>query len=667
MYGYTKNDVSLPDLGPIKESCRITTKVTRKHRRRHLGLRSPFIGIAKADLQVLPVACSIGPVDPQFVPPSPCRTDVLSAEYGFLKRMGQHLGDIPESFLRGLRQHVRDYISTHYRPISSADLLQFDKWIDSTHYSMRRKLELTQIAHSTGLDSRELAGTIDFKRMRRVNCFVKPEFYTEYKAHRIISSRSDYAKCVYGPIAKAIEQVVYGGDHTNFIKHVPVRERPGFLKRRIPAECAALESDFSSFECHFNRPLMDACEFELYRYMLQDIANYHGLDFRKRDDVEKFLEPLCSSNDMRLLGESYSLDATRMSGEVFTSLGNGFTNLMVSTYLLKTSGIHVLDAFVEGDDGLFIIDPRDADLIPSADILKDLGLRIKYVYHAAPTHAGFCGLRYNTRTEHILRDPFPVLYSIGWAMGKPFIQSEAEALGLFKAKLLSLAYECPGCPILTTFALEALARLKHVHANFTAQERDWYKASQLRFYRNMDEAGITVGCDQDDRDLFAALYGVDVDKQLQIEDDFRNAPTVFEMLHSPTLQVIMASPVYDSWHDYANKRVHYARKGSAIESLDVAGLQDIYCHTDRTAYLFRAGDHRSLELEGRSRSIQPVLEKIPVIKPCLSSTQMMSIDDDYGVMARHFSVILDNMLDLDRVDFSHLDNRGFETAASQAS
>lgn len=75
-----------------------------------------------------------------------------------------------------------------------------------------------------------------------------------------------------------------------------------------------------------------------------------------------------------------------MSGDMCTSLGNGFSNKMKAEFLAYKAG-GTIDGFVEGDDGLFVTNFE----LRSSDYEK-LGFTIKIEEIADPCEASFCGM-----------------------------------------------------------------------------------------------------------------------------------------------------------------------------------------------------------------------------------------------------------------------------------
>lgn len=147
-----------------------------------------------------------------------------------------------------------------------------------------------------------------------------------------------------------------------------------------------------------------------------------------------------------------------MSGDMCTSLGNGFTNLMLAKFLAAEQGKE-LAGFVEGDDGLFV---TEATL--TAEAYQQLGFSIKIVELGDPCKASFCGMVFAESGE-IIKDPVKFLSTFGWTHS--FINAGAAVMDqLLRAKALSAIYEAPQCPILGQLARCALEKTRGVIPRF---------------------------------------------------------------------------------------------------------------------------------------------------------------------------------------------------------
>lgn len=407
--------------------------------------------------------------------------DPLTVHQAFAQRLMRNIPDPDPQILLEFRQFVRAYVREHI-PIVTA--YGFEEWLNTTTYTDERKADL----RATFNELR--GGRPNRKQCRKIASFIKSEFYQMYKHGRIINSRKDVFKVFAGPRFKAIEDAVY--QLPEFIKHVPVPDRPALIAGMKQAGMKYFASDYTAFESHFTRQLMDACEFELYSHCLQN------------DNNGKFImEVIGGLNIMSTrTGVTAMVTARRMSGEMCTSLGNGFTNLMLTKFVAHRKGGSV-NGFVEGDDGLF----SSTVELTAADYEK-LGFTIKIEEVTDPTEASFCGMVFSSSGE-IIREPRRFMQGFGWTQS--FINAGDRIMDeLLRAKALSTAYETPQCPIVGAFARYALRKTSHVHPRFVD---DGYH-NVLPDIKNV----AAFHPSSDTRQLFEKLYGISISSQLAIED-----------------------------------------------------------------------------------------------------------------------------------------------------
>jgi hypothetical protein len=362
--------------------------------------------------------------------------------------------------------------------------MSFEEWLESTSYNQQRKDELRLAWH--GLRG----GLPTLRECRHIDEFIKSEFYPEWKHARHINSRTDKFKVVAGPAFKAVEDIIYN-TMPEFIKHIPVPDRPAHIRGLRRDGRRYFQTDFTAFESHFSPELMDICECALYRHML---AGWEGSEF--------ICKVLTGKNKMRTRsGFSAWCYGRRMSGDMCTSLGNGFTNLMLAKFLAAEQGKE-LYGFVEGDDGLF---STEAEL--RAQDYADLGFTIKIDEIRDPCLGSFCGMVFGD-SGHILRDPRRFIEGFGWTLS--FVNAgDCIMDGLLRSKALSACYETPCCPIVGAFAQHALRCTEGVVPVWVP---DGYH-TRPPDEENVPDFSPTAG----DREIFAALYHIPVVTQLAIE------------------------------------------------------------------------------------------------------------------------------------------------------
>jgi len=396
-----------------------------------------------------------------------------------------------EAELRNLRAFTRRWCEEHLTPLKS--VMKFEQWLDSTDYPEWRKSELREVQESQR--GRPPHGKV----CHTVKQFVKHESYPEYKHARTINSRADAVKVWLGPIFKSIEQQLYDRiDDIRFIKHVPVGDRP-VLINALAKLGHYYSTDFTAYEHHFTKLVMESCEFQLYEYM---VAHLIG-----EGQMRKLERTLSGVNRMRSrTGVTAKCTARRMSGEMCTSLGNGFTNMMLALYIVHKKQGTVI-GFVEGDDGLF----SSTVELTSFDYAQ-LGFEIKMEEVAKPGEASFCGLLCS-ESGQVVRDPREFLGKFGWThdtAASPKVQRE-----LLLAKCLSTLCECGDCPIIGVLAREGRKKCGWFTKPRFVYD-GYHKALDVPFYdRGFKPTDST-------RAFFAAQFGVDVPTQLKVEELIRS-------------------------------------------------------------------------------------------------------------------------------------------------
>lgn len=408
--------------------------------------------------------------------------DPHTVECAFKQRL---LRDVPApkpGRLLQLRAFVRAFCRKN---LPRVPVMEFEDWLASTTYTEERKNELRR-AHD------ELrGGRPTRKQCSHVDTFGKSEFYDTLKHLRLINSRSDFFKVFAGPRFKAIEDVLYELDA--FIKHTPVRERAAKIRSLRYAGRRYFQTDFTAFESHFTPDVLRAIECELYNWCLQDDA-----------DCSLLMNTLMGWNKMRTKsGCSAEVKGRRMSGDMCTSLGNGFTNLMLALFLVHEKG-GTLEGFVEGDDGLF-----STDVPLTKEDYEHLGFTIKVEEIDDPCKGSFCGMIFSESGE-IIRNPRKFVQGFGWTQS--FISAGPRIMDeLLRAKALSTVYETPQCPIVGAFARYALAKTKGVSPRFVL---DGYHQAVPRDASNLPAFAPS----SDTRELFEEMYNIPAATQIAIEE-----------------------------------------------------------------------------------------------------------------------------------------------------
>lgn len=438
--------------------------------------------------------------------------DPISILLGTQKRFLTDTGTASPEVLEKFREFVRNWITANLVPLSPDTDVSFDTWIDSCDYPLWRKLELRK-----KYDEISYTNNPDYFI---VKSFMKDETYGTYKYARGINARTDQFKCIFGPFIKAIEKVLYKLEH--FIKKIPVDERPAYLRNMIEqVGVKYFGTDFTAFEAHFTAKMMEACEFQLYDYMTQYLPQHDWF-------MELLREVIAGDNVCEYKFFTVYCEATRMSGEMNTSLGNGFSNLMFMLFMFAHCGCDIIGIGVEGDDGVGSAKVNPGGHLPTKEDFATLGLNVKLDYYEKLEEASFCGIVFASEDGRNITDPIAALLQFGWTTSNYKGCGKRKFKQLLKAKSLSLAFQYPGCPILAALARYGLrvtngVRIGNIlNSRKTSNyEREWMLKiiAELNLNKQQEKQHkvMTTPVGMASRLLVEKLYGISIEQQIRIE------------------------------------------------------------------------------------------------------------------------------------------------------
>lgn len=373
----------------------------------------------------------------------------------------------------------------------------------------------------------------------RVKCFVKDEGYPKYKHARGIYARVDEFKVLVGPVIKEIENELY--KHPSFIKHVPVEERPRYILDKLRKPGAVyLATDYTAFESHFTPEMMNAVEFELYRYM-------GSCNSEANQILDVFMKTISGVNRCTFGSKLEArLRACRMSGEMNTSLGNGFSNYMFYLFSMSELGVpgESHDCVIEGDDCLAgVILPRNVTPDVVQGKFTTIGLNIKMEVHYSIGDASFCGLVFDENVLTNVVDPVKQILNFGW-IGERFQHSSAKTrTKLLRGKAISLLCSARGCPVLQPFALKILELTKgYCHKKIES----WTTKHCVN--KTLEPIQIQWGS----REVMERVFKISVVDQLALEKEISQIRSL-SPFHLPTLDHYIGE---DCFHYYD----HYTRE-----------------------------------------------------------------------------------------------------------
>jgi hypothetical protein len=400
--------------------------------------------------------------------------------YGMVKRLARDLPSPNPFLLARIRGFIRKWLADNVDPIGPQDvLLLFEQWLEHTSYNEQRKTALRATWESMYCTNPTP------EQLHRVKAFIKTEFYSDFKFARWICSRVDETKVWWGPWCKLVEHALFRLPY--FVKNLTVDQRKARV-RSMPIRDYIIGTDFTAFESHFTLEVLQSFEFLLYDHVLSGWMELNVL---------KEMLGGCNRVSTRL-GTKAVIDARRMSGDMNTSLGNGFTNLMLIEFFLQDVAHDVL---VEGDDGLIV---SDGDL--SELEYEKAGFSIKIDHFTCVGEASFCGLVFGDSGQ-VIKDPYKFLMGAGWT--EHLLNAGDDKLWeLVVAKAMSCLAETPHCPIVAAWALSALS-----HAPAGVKPR-WFEDG---YHGKPTSIDYSFAPTDDTRLLFEKKYNISVSLQLQCE------------------------------------------------------------------------------------------------------------------------------------------------------
>lgn len=433
-----------------------------------------------------------------LAPCVPEANDPNSVFDAMLNRLLRKLPDAPAGMNRLFRQHCRAFFRANFKPVPRAHFLSikdlFYWWLESRKQYSRKRVE----------QLRDLWDNVRNRVLRAkdriVKMFIKHESYETPKHPRAICSRSDAYKCFSGPWIALIEKFVYD-ESPFFIKHIPVAQRANFVGRLAEKGNTFLSTDFSSFELHANAAIQETCEHQFYSWMLSEIP-----EAKEFLDIHKHV---CTA-DQTIINKfwNFVIPACRMSGETSTSLGNGITNLCLVTFVVRQMGGKVLDAVVEGDDGLFVMNGH----VPTEKEFAHFGLDVRLQASHDLSEAGFCSMYFveTPQGRVMMRGPDEKIVKLAWSLSPSRFGNDRVLKSLLRATALALGCELGKCPIFWIIAKMMINETTGVEPKF---DSDGYHFP----VGNVDivEPSDAV------RAVYAHYFKVDVSTQLKIEEEIR--------------------------------------------------------------------------------------------------------------------------------------------------
>lgn len=461
---------------------------------------NPTKVIVKQLRKVNPPMAILHEDSPDVCDPRSTHTDTQFTIKSVVHRIAGYTPEPDEQTIQEFSEFVKKFVKT-IPPLPPETDVSSESWIiNHPTYSAVKKQQLLEL-HKNFWKKVDPA---------TVKCFVKAETYPEPKPARGIYARSDEMKIKFGPWFHAIEQKVYSLPY--FIKKIPVQERPGKLKELIAEGRKYVVTDYTSFESHFTEQMMAACEFHLYRHMVKLIPG-------SEDFINEMETTLAGMNKLTFKDITAYVRARRMSGEMNTSLGNGFSNLMFTLFMCEKTGVEAI-GYVEGDDGIFAFNGKP----PGQEMFAKLGLNVKYEEVPSPLLASFCGIIADEESLTNLVDVAETIRNF-WQIDARYAKASEKTLNkIILCKAYSMLYEHPNCPIIHELALyyiRKFGRLKIKRFLMNSSYLNNYEKARLSGLMEQLPQAVEGKVAWSSRIIVQEKFGIMIEEQLRVEKSLK--------------------------------------------------------------------------------------------------------------------------------------------------
>jgi len=404
---------------------------------------------------------------------------------------------------------------------------------------------LTELRSRLGPDWVRL--TLEDDECSVLSIFTKDESHVDFKAPRNIAPRGDKVTLAFGPFAAELDHALFSLPY--FIKKIPVNERPSYMMKMFEGEDTFAGTDYTSFESQITPLLMRVCEQQFYKFIFRNTKYSHIVDL--------YCDILAGTNKLKRIRRTKSgrvtdwevrVEGRRMSGDLVTSCGNGFTNWAINSFIHVKSGGHLHDhkAVFEGDDGASARRRNQRDAIYS-----EVGCTCKVVLTQDIRRTDFCGLTFDDRLN-ILTNPLPTIVDFAWVSMRHSSKDEAFLAQLRFAKALSMLHSYPQCPIIGSFSRMVLRNEKVDLSDYLEKDNVLNEYERIEIAKAISTPPPTTVFEPTScaRDMVSELYGIEPSAQRRVELYFDSISSV----QSLDLSSMLLFPL--SWYRYRSAYDH---------------------------------------------------------------------------------------------------------------
>lgn len=240
----------------------------------------------------------------------------------------------------------------------------------------------------------------------------------------------------------------------------------------------------------------------------------------------RMLKVLKGTNKCSFKDVDVNIKARRMSGEMNTSIGNGFVNLAMFCFTQEVLENRDFDCVVEGDDCL----GRFFGTVPTCKLYADLGFTVKIDTHTDLCRASFCGLVFSPKNFVSVTDPMKSFMKTGWISAKYSRCSDRMRLRLLRGKALSMLHQNLGVPIVQNFSNYLLRCTAGVKELVNSALSNYERNEILELIPNFDKVAFKP-IEFETRLVMEQTFGWPIEEQLAIEYYFDHLVVLKPLVH----------------------------------------------------------------------------------------------------------------------------------------
>lgn len=374
------------------------------------------------------------------------------------------------------------------------------------------------------------------KKYQVVKIHGKDEHYTKFAEVRGIYARHDVFKVLTGPVFAAIGKKMFKLQY--FFKNIKHDQRIEYFLSRMMRPGIGWETDHTSYEASFLY-MQFQIEFAFYKFCVSNFPEAMNIILHAESCI-------VGKNSCTNKFFCFVMWFRRQSGEMNTSLGNSYYNLVLGAFVAYLSGTSIQEyldtVLVEGDDGAGV-----TPIVPDAKYYERLGHIVKLEHHDNPCHASFCGMVFDEDSKCVVVSPIEKILEFGWSKHQYFFARDSKHHELIKAKALSVLYSYGACPMIAEVGRKFLELTNSSDAHQVLKNSSLNSYERQKWTDIIDHEVCFQEIDMKTRILVEQKYLIPIEVQLRFEQYIRNFTEVQPIVFPELLNY--CKPEYLKYYD----------------------------------------------------------------------------------------------------------------------